>query len=210
MVEANKATTHLDILLTAAAFGLFEKTYAHRPAASIFTKQVHEIHYNSPNSVYLCDGLNADGISFAGRKGPNNLARDKLIEEIKEEAKTQGHENEANDEMLMIIRAGIKLDADEQMKSILQGPALIPKDPNREKGPPEENVDDKGSQRQEDQAEQEDEKQEVSLLIRDRGGKVIGGLPTHTDMTWMLDIGLEAQAAKKSKRAHSIHSMDHH
>ena len=199
LVEANKATTHLDILLTAAAFGLFEKTYARRPAASIFTKQVYEIHYNSPNSVYLCDGLNVDGISFAGRKGPNNLARDKLIEEMKEEAKTQGHENEANDEMLMIIRAGIKLGADEQMKSILQGPALIPKEPKGEKGPPEENVDDKGSQRQEDQTEQEDEKQEVSLLIRDRGGKVIGGLPTHTDMTWMWGIDVEAQATKKAK-----------
>ena len=156
LVEANKATTHLDILLTAAAFGLFEKTYARLPAASVFTKQVHEIHYNSPNSVYVCDGLNADGISLAGRKGPNDLARDKLIEEMKEEAKTQGHQNEANDEMLMIIRAGIKLGADEQMKSILQGPALIRKEPNGEKGPPEENVDDKGSQRQEDQAEQED------------------------------------------------------
>ena len=28
---------------------------------------------------------------------------------------------------------------------------------------------------------------------------MIGGLPTHTDMTWMFDIGLEAQAAKKAK-----------
>ena len=78
---------------------------------------------------------------------------------MKEEAKTQGHENESNDEMRMIILAGIKLGVDEQMKSILQGPALIPKEPNGEKGPPEENVDDKGSQRQGDQAEQEDEKQ---------------------------------------------------
>ena len=59
--------------------------------------------------------------------------------------------------MLMIIRAGIKLGADEQMKSILQGPALIPKEPNGEKGGPEENVDDKGSQRQEEPAEEEDE-----------------------------------------------------
>ena len=66
------------------------------------------------------------------------------------------------------------------------------------------------SQRQEDQAEQEDGKQEVSLLIRNRGGKVIGGSPTHTDMTWMSVIDVEAQAAKKKKRAHGIHSMDHH
>ena len=81
--------------------------------------------------------------------------------------------------MLMIIQAGIKLGMDEQMKSILQGPALILMEPNRKGGPAEEHVDDKGSQKQEDNAEQEDEKQEVSLLNRDRGGKVIGGLRTH-------------------------------
>ena len=52
--------------------------------------------------------------------------------------------------MFMIIRAGPKLGADEQMKRILQGLALIPKEPNGEKGPPKENVDNKGSQRQED------------------------------------------------------------
>ena len=167
LVEANKATTNLDVLPTAAAFGLFQKTYVPRPAASIFTKQAYEIHYNSPNSVYLFDRLNVDGISFAGRKSPNDVARDKLIEEMKQEAKTQRHENEANNEMLMIIQACIKLGADEQKKSILQRPALIPKEPSREKGPPEENVDDKGSQRQEGQAEQEDEKQEASLLIED-------------------------------------------
>ena len=96
-VEANKATTHLDVLLTTAAFGWVEKTDVRRPAASVLTKQLYEIHYNSPNSVHLCDGLNVDGISFAGRKGPNDPARDKLIEEMKEETKTQGHEIEAND-----------------------------------------------------------------------------------------------------------------
>ena len=47
----------------------------------------------------------------------------------------------------MIIRAGIKPGADEQMESILQGPALIGKEPNGEKSPSEENLHDKGSQK---------------------------------------------------------------
>ena len=165
LVEANRATTHLDVLLTAAALGLFEKTYVRRPAASIFTKQVYAIHYKYLNSVYLCNRLNIDGIPFAGGKGPNGLARDKLMQEVSKGEKTQGHKSEGNNEMLMIIWAGIKLGADEQMKGILQAPALIPKEANRGKSPGKQNVDDTGSQGQEDQGEQGDEKQEVSLPI---------------------------------------------
>ena len=116
--------------------GYLRKSYVRRPAASIFTKRVYEISYNSPNSVYLCGGLNVDGNSFVGMDDPNDLARDKLMQLMKEEVKTQEHENKANDEMLMIIRAGVKLCADEQTKSILQGPAPIPREPNRENAPP--------------------------------------------------------------------------
>ena len=45
-IEASKSLPHIEVLLTAATFGLLEKVYTRGPEAFIASNQVYEVQYD--------------------------------------------------------------------------------------------------------------------------------------------------------------------